>query len=47
MTTITETLAVSALTVIQKLKEFDFKTNQNCLPVHTWLRMNTTLCKGK
>ena len=34
MTTITESLAVSTLTVIRKLKKFDFKTDLNCLPVH-------------
>ncbi len=34
MTTIAESLAVSTSTVIRKLKEFQFKTDLNCLPTN-------------
>ena len=34
MTTIEESLAVSTSTVIRKLKEFQFKTDLNCLPTN-------------
>ena len=34
MTAIAESLSVSTSTVIRKLKEFEFKTDLNCLPAH-------------